>query len=465
MNPSIKRFLLIYLLFTITLISAFMMIGTYLLDGHALKRNFDSELQQTEFFFQGLIESNPSTDFIKRLQATIDHVVEHNQIHNVVPISNQIEFRLWNQQGDILLTSHHLPIKIIQSPLTLGFTSIQADGDHWRTLVSYHNGMTILIAEKYNLSTELLHQLTWNNFIMLLWGYPLLGLFIWLSIDRGLSSLRRLTDDIVKRQATRLDIVDVSNVPIEVKPLVEALNRLFLRLYETFERNKRFSADAAHELRTPLAALKTQAQVALKVSTEEERKAGLRNVILGVDRCTHIVQQLLTLSRLAPEAGLQDIQYFNLSNLTAEIVAQLVPDALKKNIEIELVSNQEEVCLYGNETFIAILIRNLVDNAIRYTPQNGEVRIQLSENTNQTRIKIIDSGPGIPKELRTRVFERFYRVLGTTAPGSGLGLAIVQQIAELHNAQIELSTPASGKGLEISIVFPDSLYCKINADH
>lgn len=451
MNHSIKRFLLIYLLLTITLISTLMMIGNYLLDNHAIRKHFDTHLLQTAAIFDMIISSDPNTALLENIQNNIKFLANEKKHYAT-------EFAIIDSQGHLLLSTPQLPINQLVNK-TNGFQTIVIQKALWRVYITQSKTnpkMTIIIAEKNDLRRDLVNQLSWNNLLMLLWSYPLFGLLIWLSIDRGLFSLKRLTNDITRRQAVRLEMVDVRNAPIEVKPLVDALNRLFLRLQETFERNKRFSADAAHELRTPLAALKTQAQVALKAATEEDRKTGLRNVILGADRCTHIVQQLLTLSRLDPEEGVQDIHTFNLSLLAAEIVAELVPSALEKNIEVELITESNDISLSANETFIGILIRNLVDNAIRYTPEKGAVRIYLSQHANQTVIRVVDTGPGIPKELRTRVFERFYRVLGTQASGSGLGLAIVQQIAELHHAHIAMGTPRNGKGLEISVTFPQS---------
>src|SRR3990167_4497818 len=430
MNLSIKRFLLFYLLLTITLISALMITGNYYLNNHALKRSFDDQLKQTVVFLKALVESAPNEAYLERLEYHIDALTlkkAHDSISNISSNAYQIEFLVIDAQGKILLDTHDIPPEATKIEKE-GFSNVFSGHHQWRLLKESTQTQpvyTIIVASQSDLHGVLLRELSWNNLIMILWGYPLLGLFIWLSIDRGLSSLRRLTDDITNRQSTRLDTVDVRNAPLEVKPLVEALNHLFGRLQETFERNKLFPADAAHELRTPLAALKTQAQVALKVLTEEERKTGLRNVIEGVDRCTHIVQQLLTLSRLEPEAGLQERQYFNLSKLAAEIIAQLVPKAISKNIEVELISEHDDISLYGNETFIAILIRNLMDNAIRYTPENGDIRVSLQQPGNQTIITVTDSGPGIPPNLRSRVFERFFRVLGTKSSGSGLGLAIV----------------------------------------
>ena len=202
--------------------------------------------------------------------------------------------------------------------------------------------------------------------------------------------------------------------------------------------------------------MKTQIQVALLAITEEkEREVALNKVLKGVDRCVHLVQQLLTLSRLAQESVQKDFYPTNLYKILSEILAELVPSALEKNIEIALLDSDEQAVVYGNETILAILIRNLIDNAIRYTPVDGTVEAQVIQDNNQTIIRVTDNGPGISPELRGRVFERFYRVLGTKTQGSGLGLPIVKQIADLHNATIKLGTPDTGTGLRIEIIFPN----------
>jgi two-component system sensor histidine kinase QseC len=450
------------------LTSSLTTIGNYFLDNLTIQHYFDKQLTQTVYFIRGLITSDPSSYYLQRLQKNISSILTDHESQypdaskNKLPSGlDKMQFRVWNTKGQLLLQTPLAPkFNIHNKHFNFGFTTYTDKNAHWRILVSpatKDSKLIILIAERYELRSQLAHELTWGNLFMLLWSYPLFGLLIWLSIDRGLSSLKRITRNISSRRSTNFDTVDIRDVPLEVKPVVEALNKLFLRLNDTFIRNKRFSADAAHELRTPLAALKTQAQVALKAPDEDGKKQGLRNVILGVDRCTHIVQQLLILSRLAPEATLNDIRQFNITKLAAEVIAQLVPSAIKKDIEVELEETQRDVLLTGNETSLAILIRNLVDNAIRYTPEGGTVNIQIQHEHKQTIVKVTDSGPGIPEKLRSRVFERFYRVLGTKASGSGLGLAIVQQIAELHKAHITLGTPANNQGLEISVTFPDGV--------
>ncbi|MCX7125819.1 MAG: ATP-binding protein, partial [Gammaproteobacteria bacterium] len=235
---------------------------------------------------------------------------------------------------------------------------------------------------------------------------------------------------------------------------VGELNSLFGRLQAAFEREKRFTADAAHELKTPLAALSTQTQVALRAKTDDEKKEALLKVLFGVRRSTHVIQQLLTLSRMEPDASLTDTTNLNLAKHAADIAAMLAPEAIEKNIELELLSPDSKATIKGSPTAIDILIRNLVDNAIRYSPPDSFVSIDIHEDNKNVTLIVRDNGPGIPEKLRKRVFDRFFRVIGNNTIGSGLGLSIVQQIAKLHHAQIELHTPADGKGIEFKIVFP-----------
>ncbi len=248
--------------------------------------------------------------------------------------------------------------------------------------------------------------------------------------------------------------MQLTEIPIEIKPLVAELNELFIRLKLAFDRNKRFAADAAHELRTPLAALKTHAQVALKADNDTDRNKALQSVIESVDRSSHVVAQLLTLSRLGEEERLLDLKPLDLHKLATEMMAYLAPHAIEKDIEIELAPSPDDPIIMGSDIALGILIRNVVDNAIRYTPERGEVKVAIIETGNEIILRVTDTGTGIPPELRERVFERFYRILGTKASGSGLGLAIVSQISKLHNATISLSTPPNGTGLQFDVAFP-----------
>lgn len=282
-------------------------------------------------------------------------------------------------------------------------------------------------------------------------------MLIWIIIGRGLDSLDRVAQEVANRAPSHLEPVNLQEVPEEIKPVIDELNKLFFRLKEGFEREKRFAADAAHELRTPLAALKAQAQVALNTNDIDEKNQALQKLIASVNRSTHIVQQLLTMSRLVPEAeSLHEESNVNLVKITRDILAMLAPSALEKHIELEFESDNRLPKIQGNSTALGILIRNLVDNAIRYSNEHGRVLVRLLKQNNEIILEVSDNGPGIPPELQARVFERFFRVLGNKSPGSGLGLAIVQQICELHSGRVSLNSPETGTGLVVRVYLPYS---------
>ncbi len=450
MIRSIRHFLLISLLISMTIASSITAIGNYLLDKQVIQPYMDDQLVKL-FTFIAVISHTAAED--PHLKTQIADYLEHSPHVN----SKNFIFEVWNKKEKIITSSTSFS-EISQNALLntpLGFSDIKIKKDDWRIYAQIdpltHN--KIVVAEVYDIRNQLADEITRNNGYILLITYPIFGILIWIIVGLALRSITRVTSEISNRASTYLEAVEVENIPVEIKPLVAELNQLFLRLKLAFDRNKRFAGDAAHELRTPLAALKTQAQVALKANREEDRIKALQKVVQSVDRSSHVVAQLLTLSRLSQEEELNDIHPLDLHKLATEIIAYLVPIALEKNIEIEMLSPPNEVIVKGNDIALGILIRNIVDNAIRYTPENGAVKIQLLNNQRSITFRVVDSGPGIPKELRDRVFERFYRVLGTQAQGSGLGLAIVSQIADLHHAKIKLGTPGNGTGLQFDVEF------------
>lgn len=448
MIKSIRYFLLISLLISITLASAINGIGNYLLDEQVVQPYLDAQLVR----FSSLINVlNQSTNANSQVRTDIINYLLQKQ-----PVTGQkFLFQVWDKDGTLVMHSPN-QFNITLKDVPLGFSDKLIEGNDWRIYSVYDSKLQvkIVVAELYNLRRELADDIARSNANILLITYPLFGLLVWIIISFALRSISRVTTEISNRASTFLEPVQLTEIPVEIKPLVAELNQLFIRLKLAFERNKRFAADAAHELRTPLAALKTHVQVSLKADNEIDRNKALQKVIESVDRSSHVVAQLLTLSRLGEEEALTDIKPVDLHKMATEIIAYLAPHALEKNIEIELAPSPNEPLILGNDTAIGILIRNIVDNAIRYTPPNGEVKVSIIDSDNQIILRVDDTGTGIPIELRERVFERFYRILGTKASGSGLGLAIVSQIAKLHHAEIILATPTNGIGLQFDVAFP-----------
>jgi two-component system sensor histidine kinase QseC len=448
MIKSIRYFLLISLLISITLASAINGVGNYLLDEQVIQPFLDSQLLRTTSLIDLLYESSANHPNAKM---EIDNYLRKNQRMN----ADKFIFQVWNKKGVLVMHSQD-KLNISLKDVPIGFSDQVINNNDWR-IYSYFNDkmqVKIVAAELYNLRRELADDIAHSNANVLLITYPVFGVLIWFIISFALRSVTRVTNEISNRASTFLEPVRLTEIPIEIKPLVAELNQLFIRLKSAFERNKRFAADAAHELKTPLAALKTHVQVALKSDNDADRQKALEKIIESVNRSSHVVTQLLTLSRLGEEEALSDVKPLDLHKLATEILAYLAPHALEKNIEIELAPAPKDVIVHGNDIALGIMIRNIVDNAIRYTPANGEVKIAIIDTGKQIIFRTTDTGPGIPAELRDRVFERFYRILGTKAPGSGLGLAIVSQISALHHAEISISVPANGVGLQFDVAFP-----------
>ncbi|MDF1653762.1 MAG: ATP-binding protein [Coxiellaceae bacterium] len=464
MTPSIRTFLLINLLLSVTLITSLAIIGNLFLAHNDIQTQLDLQLIRTTIQIESLFSDGIKSRQLGVIQNHIEssitaslHLSKKNPklLKALTDYHEKTGFQIWNNRGKLILHSKSAP-KIPLSDGKPGLTTLWLNAQSWRVFTVYNkiNKLTIIVGERSDFRQKLENQLTQDSILIMLITYPFLGFLIWVIVGRGLDTLKKVAREVSHRAPSYLEPVDVESVPSEIEPLVVELNSLFTRLQEAFDREKRFAADAAHELRTPLAALRTQTQVALRADTNEDRDEALRKVLEGVDRATHVVQQLLTLSRMLPQSTINEPTSIDLSTTAADVAAQLVPIAIEKNIDLELIAPNDPALIRGNATSIGILIRNLVDNAIRYTPPEGSVVIEIQKSAQKVTLNVIDSGPGIPKQLRDRVFERFFRVIGNKAPGSGLGLGIVQQIARLHQAEIQLLTPASGKGLEFRIIFP-----------
>jgi len=366
----------------------------------------------------------------------------------------KLVFQMW------MLASNRLALRSQGAPetpmtdLLEGFSNRIINGESWRVyaLTDINRGLQVQVGEGNERRSELKITIAERILIPALVSLPALAVLIWVGVGRAMKPLRVIAQDVENREAGKLTPIDDAPVPTEARPLVHAINNLFRRLQETFENERRFTADAAHELRTPLAALKTQAEVALRAQEDASRTDALRQVISGVDRAGHLVQQLLTLARIDPDSWHGGRAVFNLREMAANTIAELTPQALAKHIDLGLQAPAEAVKVTGDVGMVQLLVRNLVDNAIKYTPAQGTVTVSVERQGGRICVAVDDSGPGIPKEDRERVFERFYRRLGTGAAGSGLGLSIVRRIAELHEAGVDLLDSDLG-GLRVAVCF------------
>lgn len=365
----------------------------------------------------------------------------------------KIAFQVWDEQGRLMLSSSTAPDEPLAGKEE-GFSETRVEGREWRVFSRWDATQRYLVqvGERHDVRDGLVASVVKRLLYPLLIAVPLLALLVWLGIGKGLAPLARVTREVARREPQRLDPLEVGDAPSEIRPLVDSLNTLLRRLDVALESERRFTADAAHELRTPLAALKTQAQVARRADDDGERHNALQQVVEGVDRATHLVEQLLTLARLDPGAGLPKPASVALRPLAAECAALLAQRALDK--EIELAVEEGDGTVAGDAAMLSILLRNLADNAIRYTPAGGTVSIAVRGEPGSVILEVCDNGPGIPADERAQVLRRFYRVLGSGEEGSGLGLSIVGRVAELHGAAITLADGPQGRGLCARVVFP-----------
>jgi len=331
-----------------------------------------------------------------------------------------------------------------------GFATLEHEGRAWRIYTTFSATQTIQVAQPTALRTELAALTAARLLLPVLLILPLLGVLGWWIVGRGLAPLAALADSLTRRAPTSLEPLPVLESPDEVQPLVRSLNDLLARLGDAFDTQRRFAADAAHELRTPLTALTLQIQIARRAESPEERAVALDRLEQGVKRATRLVQQLLTMARLDPDAA-RPTTAFDLAALAASVVDEKKPFAEQQRLTLSLAA--AAVTLYGQEDALRILLANLVDNALRYTPPGGSVDVRVAPDGDHARLDVADSGPGIPEEERERVFDRFYRGRHAPGGGSGLGLAIVRQIVTLHGGLITLGQSLSG-GLLVSARSP-----------
>lgn len=309
-------------------------------------------------------------------------------------------------------------------------------------------------AELLELRNELAGKITFTLLSPLLLALPLLAGLLWWVVAGSLRPLGKLTQAVASRQPDNLAPLTVV-APREVMPLIERLNHLFTRIGKLIENERRFTADAAHELRTPMAAIKAQVQVAQGATDEAERARALDNAIQGCNRATHLIEQLLTLARLE-SADTAHFQTCPLRTLAVEVIATLAPQALDAGIQLELLEG-EEIRVQGLPALLQVMLRNLLDNAVRYNLAGTMVQVAIAYQDGKPCLRISDNGMGLPAEELAKITQRFYRPLGTSASGSGLGLSIVQRIAEIHQAQLQIGGGNDGRGLSVAVTFAQLL--------
>jgi len=313
----------------------------------------------------------------------------------------------------------------------------------------------IQVAEKATLRNDFARQIMLRMMVPQGILVILAALAVWLGVGLGLRALTSVRTEIENRSHVDLSPINESNKPAEVRPLVRAMNDLLSRLSASLAAQQRFIADAAHQLRTPVAALKTQTELAVRQVRDGEAQATLQQLQMAADHAARLVNQLLTLARAEPGSHRSLLrQGMDLAALTRETTGEWVPRALTRRIDLGFDDASTGAEISGDPFLLREMLNNLIDNAISYTPPGGHITVRVLQNEGKARLEVEDDGCGIPAEERERVFERFYRTAGGAPEGCGLGLAIVREIVHGHGATATVHSGADGRGTRIVISFP-----------
>ena len=440
---SLRRRLLGLLLGGVAAAWLVTMVFSYLDAHHEVDELFDAQLAQAAQTLLTLADHDEGDD-IEEL-GDIAHKYQR-----------RLRFQIWNSEGKLLMRSKNAPETALTASKGFSETRNLEEG-RWRHFSQWNgqHSLQVQVSENHHIRDELIGHIAWRLLFPALFGLPLIGLWVWLATRQGLASLDGIARQIASREPQQLQALDPATAPEEVRTMLEAINGLFLRVVNTLESERRFTADAAHELRTPLAALQAQLQVARRARDDDERERSLGQLQQGLSRASHLVDQMLQLARLDPESGLPDARPVDLASLAEAVCAELGAAILDKNLDFDL--QAAGPCIVtGQAEWLRVLMRNLIDNAIRYTPVAGRVLVRLSSEAGRQRFTVCDSGPGISPDERAAVLQRFHRLNHSEQPGSGLGLSIVSRIVELHGARLTLDAGDAQQGLCASVSFRDA---------
>ncbi len=334
-----------------------------------------------------------------------------------------------------------------------GFTLFDVHGTTYKLYSLHHGNHLIQIAQDRAARRSLARNLAFRTTMPIIVMVILLLFVVWWVVTSSLAPVNRVQRQIATRKAESLDELDTTGLPNEVRPLVEELNLLLRRMRQAFNAQKNFVADAAHELRSPLSALKLQVEQLRRSSSNKDRDIAVQRLGAGIDRATRLIEQLMVLARQQANSELhKSAQPVEINRLCLLAFNDVYPLAQQKFMDMGLMES-DECYVMGQEEALRIMLRNLLDNAVKYSPERSKIDFRVESGARSVRLVIADNGPGIPESDRQRVMDRFYRIPGNPASGSGLGLSIVQAIADLHAAKIALGSSAGLGGLEVSVTF------------
>lgn len=446
---------------TLTLIIGLMLAGLTVLSlfnlhdsNHEIAEVYDAQLAQNARLLQGVMRmplpGQEHTDLYRAFNSALAEAVPKGDGH---PYERKLAFQVWNARGEVLVHTASAP-SFSTPPMQPGFSDVvDLNERHWRAFVlqDNQNGLRIWVGERGDVRADLVDRIVrhtlWPNVI----GSLILAAMIWLAIGWGLKPLANMAATLRARHSGSLDPLQLTPLPSELEPMQAALNRMLAQIQEVLGRERRFIADAAHEMRTPLAVLRVHAQNLLEAGTEQERRESLEFLIAGVDRTSRLVNQLLTMARLEPKAGAPVKQRIDLGDTVRNSLVQLTPWLLSKHLELAFDVSDQPFPAHADAATIDIALNNLITNAANFSPEQGVISVQLTPADGFYHLSVEDQGPGIDEADRSRLFERFYS--RGNPQGAGLGLTIVHTIATRLGGRITLENRVEG-GLRATLSIP-----------
>jgi two-component system sensor histidine kinase QseC len=433
--------------------------------------SFQRTIREVDELSDGRLAQSARTLQVLIKHADMQALQGHDGVDTLVPIEaggshppkwqrntyeSEVGFQVFDGTGRTLLATANLAALPPPVAGDADFRDVQQGPYRWRvfTLHGEADGLVIRTGERYDSRHEIMHAVWLEHSLPLLIGLPLLALLVGWAVRRGLRPLEALAQALAAREPGNREPVQLPDAPLELQPVLAALNGQLARLEDALERERRFSADVAHELRTPLASAMINLESAMTTTDPVELKTGLVSAQHGIAGLARRIEQLLALARL--EAGVASSQRsrVDLMAVAMDVIEELSPVIADSGVELSFARLTPQASVLGYEAALAALLRNLLENALRHVPAGGQVQLSIEQGEHATLIDVIDDGPGIPAERRASVFARFHREAGSHSDGYGLGLSIVQRAAQLHDATIELLDSPYGSGLRVRVAIP-----------
>lgn len=448
--PSIRLFLTLTIIAIITLVNFLSSLRGYRQSMREADTLFNEQLLEYALLISATL---PATRDLSLKPEPADTRF-NSQLDNTPGFQNILVFQVLDDNRDLMF-SFNTDSSTALTSLQQGYSDVNFDGYRWHAYT--HRDLPsqrwIITAQRYDIRYTLAERVVLESVFPIVISIPIAGFIVWLLIGAGLRPVSKLANELKQKEASDLSPLELDRTPRELKSLKDSTNELLARLKASFEREKRFAADAAHELRTPISILKVQIHNLLEELQNNSTSA--LQLKLGIDRMGHLVEQILDLNKTSPDLYMAQFEQLDLYELCQEVVSGSYEQFMVKNQQLELLG--EKTLINGDRFAIATMLKNLLSNSSKYTQEKGKIIVRVSKEAAGTSLKVIDNGPGIPIKDRARVLERFYRAGGdqhqNDQPGCGLGLAIVQHIVNLHHATMELDEPESGAGLCVTITF------------